>query len=108
MQAFYFMKTLHLKAVEGRIVTVDPKQQELFDRLSCCHSNPLFVETFREVIIPFFNKHEIDYTIYREEHFPHILNEIRDVLDKLTPASGPNYERQAITAIKEIVNNKRI
>ena len=101
------MKTLHLKAVEGRVVTVDPEQQELFNKLiNNCY--PLFVETFRETIIPFFNKHEIDYTIYREEHFPHILNEIRDVLDKLTPASGPNYERQAINTIKEIINNTRI
>lgn len=107
MQAFYFMKTLHLKAVDGRIVTVDPEQQGLFTMLTG-NINNLFIETFREGTIPFFNKHEIDYTIYREEHFPYILNEVRSILNKLTPATGPNYERDAINKIKEIVNNKRI
>lgn len=100
------MKTLHLKAVEGRIVTVDPEQQALFTMLTG-NINNLFIETFREGVIPFFNKHEIDYTIYREEHFPFVLEEVRNCITDFK--SGKFLTNMDLmNAIDKIINNKRI
>jgi len=100
------MKTLHLKVVDGRIFTVYPEQQALFTMLTG-NINNLFIETFREGTIPFFNKHEIDYTIYREEHFPHILNDVRRCLDDFKNGKHVTWV-EFITEMEEIVNNKRI
>jgi hypothetical protein len=100
------MKTLHLKAVDGRIVTVDPEQQVLFTMLTGNIDN-LFIETFREGTIPFFNKHEIDYTIYREVHFPHVLNDVRRCLDDFKNGRYvTNFE--FINDLEKIINNKEI
>ena len=106
MQAFYFMKTLHLKVVDGRVVTVDPEQQELFTMLTG-NINNLFIETFRETVIPLFDKHEIDYTIYREEHFPHILDDVRRCLDDFK--NGKYVTNFGfINDLEKIINNKEI
>ena len=108
MQAFYFMKTLHLQAVEGRVTTVYDEQRDLFERLTnSSDSRPLFVEIFRETVIPFFNKHDIDYTVYRDYNFPHVLNDVRRCVDEFENGNyATNFE--FINALNKIINNKEI
>lgn len=102
------MKTLHLKVVEGRVTIVNDEQQELLERLTNSNdAHPLFVEQFRETTIPFFTKHDIDFTIYREIHFPHVLNDVRNCI---TDFKNGNYKThmEFLNAIDKIINNTRI
>lgn len=102
------MKTLHLQVVENKVVTLYSEQKELFEKLTeSSDSNPLFVERFRREIIPFFNKHEIDYTIHREGRFPYILGDVRQCLDDFKNGKYvTNFE--LINDLEKIINNKEI
>jgi len=108
MQAFYFMKTLHLQVVENKVVTLYSEQKELFEKLTeSSDSNPLFVERFRREIISFFNKQDIKYTIHRKERFPYTLGDVRQCLDDYKNGRYvTNFE--FINEMEKIINNKEI